>query len=948
MRLHKTRDARHGPRPGWFWTFPLWWLLANTIHNQHWNNQVVHAWKFRFPGRGKSVPRDGTDASKRASQSPTSSSNPQTPSQKTATVLPTTPNTFTSPVLLAEQGPQVVQELTDLVQGISRNVQQSTTSGSLFLPAAVVTSWERLQAILFYKPPVGIVSVVAIIRLVFSGRLFRLYPAPPKNSVEEALQQETRKRERERHRGRSLNLDADDVAYHHFGGVDRVRRRLCWAGLGHLLEEVTLSINRGNRNDSTYTEPETDLDPAVLELLQAMVAALSVSNHPGGARAQFVHDMIQPFAKIEELLIQQKLGKIKLPTSGNVTTEAMNQIVGTASWTAEVRILDALLRVCRDRLLKTTYRLARTREHWERKVEHIPKRRLLFGWKRKSAEGDRLRLSYAKAAYQAEIQRLGAVAAILLERPDDMGESYLLEALKQSENARALEREEQTAHQASLRRSRLTALTNVTKWQLPKLEDISRYSIRWRAEGVGSLQIRRLDGDTQVHGESALHVLTQDISRDSWMNDARAWSTQARRVLCNVVRESLQGSVATGNLDEVDFAVLEQQWCTQKYHPNVDVPLQWIKILRYVDNMPSWRRVGEGKVVRLKDAALVHWTKRLDLLGIPSTMAWIAASQYVHEKIRPYFPTLKRDMMHVFDKTVEILQTRVWVPVKGIYDDIMNKNQGIFSAFGLEVEQTSLDHMLRDMGLGDGTVASRQEALKRAAEKYEETLKSGVIISALQGKLVRLLLVQVQQLKVGLLTALDTIDVLLKGNRIHFQILAAIPAVVMATYGTRLFLRALYNIRSRDLRPVTAVHAEMGEYLNQMERMMLLSSQEGDGMDQRDRTKAEPSKPGNARNRTRTGTPTTTSGANPRRPEDNPTSLSTGELGEFVLHMHRYLILLDFSSPPFPNWACDQIQEALQMFLGTGGTLARGMGPSRHVAWLNLVQKKHEELLKHM
>jgi nuclear-control-of-ATPase protein 2 len=55
-----------------------------------------------------------------------------------------------------------------------------------------------------------------------------------------------------------------------------------------------------------------------------------------------------------------------------------------------------------------------------------------------------------------------------------------------------------------------------------------------------------------------------------------------------------------------------------------------------------------------------------------------------------------------------------------------------------------------------------------------------------------------------MLSALDTIDdVLMKGNGIHFQILAAIPAILMATtYSTNSFFRALSSIRAKDLRPM--------------------------------------------------------------------------------------------------------------------------------------------------
>jgi nuclear control of ATPase protein 2 len=191
--------------------------------------------------------------------------------------------------------------------------------------------------------------------------------------------------------------------------------------------------------------------------------------------------------------------------------------------------------------------------------------------------------------------------------------------------------------------------------------------------------------------------------------------------------------------------------------------------------------------------------------------------------MKPYWPTIQLHIVEISQKMMEIIQQRVWVPMKGIYDDIMNRSPSMMSALGLEVEETSLDHMLRDLNFGDGTSATRQEALRKATEQYEHDLSHGLFANFARGRLIRLLLIQVQQLKVGMLSALDTIDVLIEGNRIHFKVLAAIPAIVMVSYGTRYFFRSLYNVRAIDLRPISAVHKEMTQYLNKMEKILLLS-----------------------------------------------------------------------------------------------------------------------------
>jgi nuclear-control-of-ATPase protein 2 len=249
----------------------------------------------------------------------------------------------------------------------------------------------------------------------------------------------------------------------------------------------------------------------------------------------------------------------------------------------------------------------------------------------------------------------------------------------------------------------------------------------------------------------------------------------------------------------------------------------------------------------------------------------------------------------------------------------MNKSNGIMSGFGLKLEESSLDHMLRDLGYGDGTAAGRLSGLQKAAEQYEHDLKTGVFVNLARGRMVKLLLVQVQQLKVGVLSALDTIDVLLKGNQIHFQFLAAIPAVIIATFGTRFFLRFLYSIRSKDLRPVTVAHANMASYLSHVERLILL---------------AEP-----------VAAIETSSSSSSQKAASARHRLPHATLGEVSLYMYRYLTLLEFSSPLFPASATEQIHMSLQGLLGT--TLRQDGSAELTLRWLDRIQGQHRELLKH-
>lgn len=70
-------------------------------------------------------------------------------------------------------------------------------------------------------------------------------------------------------------------------------------------------------------------------------------------------------------------------------------------------------------------------------------------------------------------------------------------------------------------------------------------------------------------------------------------------------------------------------------------------------------------------------------------------------------------------------------------------------------------------------------------------------------------------------------------------------------------------------------------------------------------------------------------------------TLQPNELGEFVLHMHQYLVILDFCSPPFPAKGCDSIHLSMQDLLMQGQ-----LSTKRQIALLQLINTKHKEVMK--
>ena len=244
-------------------------------------------------------------------------------------------------------------------------------------------------------------------------------------SVDGVLTQEEKKTKR---RSRlQVPLDVDDQAYVKFGGVERIRRQLCWSALNGILQKG-------------------DASPQVV----AAVDALSVSYKPRESRYQFVEEMITPLSTLEKVLIEDESkvndNSVQLRDMWETPKTDMEVLLQLAAKTAEIRALDALLRVSRDQLLSTSSRLFRNLKHWKRRVMIDNNLSWIFDKLMKaSIEGDRLRLSYANAAYQSEVSRLGSITQVLIERPPDMDDKALLDALAKSSKANQDAAEEKLA-----------------------------------------------------------------------------------------------------------------------------------------------------------------------------------------------------------------------------------------------------------------------------------------------------------------------------------------------------------------------------------------------------------------------------------------------------------------------------------------------------------------------
>ena len=236
---------------------------------------------------------------------------------------------------------------------------------------------------------------------------------------------------------------------------------------------------------------------------------------------------------------------------------------------------------------------------------------------------------------------------------------------------------------------------------------------------------------------------------------------------------------------------------------------------------------------------------------------------------------------------------------------------------------------------------------------------------------------------------MGAIDSLVDTNRLNVQLLASVPALLLLTGGSRLIGALVHRLSTRGLRSMRAVHTEMGGVLTRLERCLTLagsprpqppSSALGSLGSARDsalgsRASARDSalgSRGSARDSLRAEwddvdnemairgdqgeairghqRPSEESlSHSPHEREDDHVDeavrghgtrvLQGAELGEFALHVHSYLLLLDYSSPVYASNACDALHNELQDLLRRGGLTV-----TQQAALLASVKERHVAL----
>jgi nuclear-control-of-ATPase protein 2 len=717
---------------------------------------------------------------------------------------------------------------------------------------------------------------------------------------------------------RSLELDMGDRCYKTYGGIESVRVRACQVGLkASLVATQSTPAATTNNNDNITRDVETAISALQLSCLSRVSREYFVecSTEPLSILAKYIGNNNNNNSKKNNAIIPSDNGTLLL------------LLLQHSSKLIELRTLDALLRTLRDRHLIVASRLRRSCEFWNFRITleggrvgqviYMIRSRILLSfptlrpWLLAMIDGgidsssssssnrytmynnDEKQKQYelALAAYERELERLGIAERLLLQRPMELDVAELL--------------------------------------NVPGYFGGGRYDGSTTSSTTDNAAIEERQ-DSERSMTQATQFLLQSKNR-AWLQQTEKWSQEARIAIKDSLDLTISSSFtpinndlsSTGDVNsgsggdgiqksntQVEEVYAESKFLKKWANYDASDANSWLTVLNLVDLAASPKRAGEERRWYFQLRSLV---RQYDFLGIPSSCLLLATANSMHDNIiAPHKTEILDFFKSIFTALWGIIEFRFYTPMKDILLDLLNRRPRMVDPFALLNEQTSLDNMLKDLGVGDGTRQTRAIALGLASRMYEDELKTGTIRGILRGRVAQLMLIQIQQLKSDLLQAMDSIDNLIDANRLNVQLVAAIPAVLIIFYGTRALYTLWSNIRMKDFRLPRDVHAEMADYLKKIEECLVLSNYQLDG-----------------------SSSTSLAGGEPM-----PSKANAKELGHLLLLLHSYLNLLDYMSPPFPGKSCDSIHQSIQNLLMQGN-----MSTSRQLGLVKVIQSKHDDLL---
>ena len=389
-----------------------------------------------------------------------------------------------------------------------------------------------------------------------------------------------------------------------------------------------------------------------------------------------------------------------------------------------------------------------------------------------------------------------------------------------------------------------------------------------------------------------------------YLDECMKWNAKAKALLKDVLLHQTIMTSRTSTTLEIDKAANDiemlKQWgdkmTTTEWSTN-----HWKSALGVLEATVTHKTAPTPSSVL--ESITQQWKFRN--IVIPSALLKIALAKAIHHAVLPHVPWMKTTGHQIGTALWGIVEFRFYMPLKVILMDLLNRRPRLLDPAQLVNEQTSLNNMLRDLGIAV-TDLDKADSLAQASRMYEEQLKQGAVKNMIFGKMVRLLLIQVQQLKAELLQAFQSIDELVDANRLNVSLLATIPAFLLVRWGSRILYSVLYRLRTRDVTGLKDAHMELTHRLRTLERILILASKDKDNHGGKGQL-----------------------------------YLKGAQLGEFISQEQKYLLLLDYCQPPFPVKQVDSIYKDMQDLLPPGG-----LDQETQVNLLKLIHQKNADLLK--
>jgi nuclear-control-of-ATPase protein 2 len=646
----------------------------------------------------------------------------------------------------------------------------------------------KIHHLLWYKPPVGIVSIWGFLRVM--ERMYGIYSPPAPTSGEEALadaegrlsgiikslmpgsasklspwgqvgqtagvdeqsiddlkanlkhsrlQLRRKKRKKKYRKGRCFDLDQGDQLYNNFGGVETVRVRACQEGLRAALlmvDESEPDTDRPQRKSlfgsSRSQDGDTSLNSEYAQDIETALAGLQLSCPPKGSREYFVEQSVGILSRLQKYLNPANDTSTKTPS---IREQNIRLLLAYSSKVIELRILDALLRTLRDRHLVVSSRLRRAQNYWKWHLNISSGRlgrwaqRILFDVQEFLQWGDydfrdRNQKEYERitAACDRELLWLGNVENVLLSRPKEMEADDLFTVLGDCKGKEHW-------------------------WS----------GVLFEGDTSAAEATTNLSHDAKF--ASMINLLIKGKNR-MWLHQSESWTKKARNVIADSLDSTVRSSftpISSKPTDESSadgsgnmYAESEflRKWAA--YDDAFTGASSWFGLLNMVDFAASHQRAGEQRHFQI--SGLTNRLKQYDFLGIPSTALMLAAANTLHDKvIGPHSQEIIDFVKSIFQAIWGIIEFRFYTPMKDIVLDLLNRRPRMVDPFALMNEQTSLDNMLKDLGVGDGTREGRASALASASRMYEQEVAGGAIRGIVRGRVAQLMLIQIQQLKADLL-----------------------------------------------------------------------------------------------------------------------------------------------------------------------------------------------------